>query len=421
MDLNFNKNMSLITAALIILICFFKSLNISFAQDDFEIVESVPAETIFEKSALPRTKEVWLKMINNAGESIDIETFYFASREGEQLEEVLNALKNAASRGVKIRIIVDSSFYSGNERSVDLLNDIQNISIRKIPMGRIAGGVMHAKYFIVDGEELFLGSQNMDWRALKHIHEIGVRVNSKELAKSFQNIFETDWNLCVNEYSNQTYSDFSNSSMPVILTSETYGTIVMYPAFSPVKMNTESMSSEESELMKIINNVKDSLLIQLYSYSPKAKNEKNYYDLIDNGLRNAALRGVKIKIVFPDWAARESSILFIKNLSTVNNIEIKFISIPEYSEGFIPYSRVDHCKYLTADNNISWISTSNWEWSYFYSCRNATLIIENEKVNSELSGVFYRTWDCPYVSLVDVNKEYIPCLLYTSPSPRDRG
>ena len=40
-------------------------------EDDFELVESVPAETILEQSALPRTSDVWLKMINNAKENID--------------------------------------------------------------------------------------------------------------------------------------------------------------------------------------------------------------------------------------------------------------------------------------------------------------------------------------------------------------
>jgi hypothetical protein len=29
-------------------------------------------------------------------------------------------------------------------------------------------GVLHAKYFVVDGREAYLGSQNFDWRALAH-------------------------------------------------------------------------------------------------------------------------------------------------------------------------------------------------------------------------------------------------------------
>ncbi|MDQ3021041.1 MAG: phospholipase D-like domain-containing protein [Bacteroidota bacterium] len=379
------------------------------AQDDFELVESVPLETNLDQSNISRTLDVWLKMINDAKEKIDIETFYFANEKGKPLEQVMNALKNAAGRGVTVRIIVDSSFYNNNEeKSINELEGIQNIFIQKIPMGRIAGGVMHAKYFIVDNENLFIGSQNMDWRALIHIHELGARIKNKELANSFSELFATDWEYCGEIFSNQIYGNYSNSSNTVTINSNKYGNIILYPAFSPIKLNFQTMNSEEEELLKIINNVKDSLLIQMYSYSPKAKNEKNYYDTLDNALRDAASRGLKIKIIFSDWAIRDAAIDFIKNLSTVNNVQIKFSSIPQFSEGFIPFSRVDHCKYFIADNFISWISTSNWEWGYFYNSRNATLIIENVKINSELSEVFYRSWNGPYTNYVDINKKYEP-------------
>ena len=382
------------------------------AQDEFELVESVPVETIQEQSTLPRTSDVWLKMINDANESIDIETFYFANEKGQPLEEILTALKRAAERGVRIRIIVDSSFYSGNkDKSVDELEGIQNIEVKKIPIGNIAGGVMHAKYFIVDNENLFIGSQNMDWRALIHIHEIGARVKNKKLAGTFKEVFETDWKLCDgNNYGlmNQAAYTFINSSNPLAINSGEFGNIIIFPAFSPAQLNMTGLNSEEEELLKIIGNTKDSLLIQMYSYSPKAKNEKKYYDTLDNALRNAASKDVKIKIIFSDWAIKDAVTEFIKDLSTVKNIQIKFSSIPEYSGGFIPYSRVEHCKYFTSDNKISWISTSNWEWSYFNNCRNATLIIDNVKINSELSEVFWRDWNGPYTEIVDVNKKYLP-------------
>lgn len=410
-------NLKKINATLLLVLLFLsftgiRAQNFQNSTDEFELVESVPVETNLEQSAIPRTLDVWLNMIGNSKESIDIETFYFANEEGQPLEEIMTAIKNAASLGVQVRIIVDSGFYYNNkEKSIDGLDGIQNISIKKIPLSNLAGGVMHAKYFIVDNENLFLGSQNMDWRALIHIHEFGVRVKSRELARTFHEVFETDWKLCDgNNYGliNQTANYFVNSDNPVIINSNDFGKIILYPAFSPPKINMNGLSSEEEELLKIINNTKDSLSVQMYSYSPKAKNEKNYYDDIDNALRNAASRGVRIKIIFSDWSIKDPATEFIKNLSAVENIEIKFCTIPQYGGGYIPYSRVDHSKYFISDNNISWISTSNWEWGYFHNSRNATLIIENPKVNSELSKVFLRSWDGPYTNAVDINNDYEP-------------
>lgn len=396
--------------------CLFSTFAVSqqkLPDDNFYLVESVPVETILEQSNLPRTADVWLDMINNSKSTLDIEMFYIANQKGEVLEPVLTAIKNAAARSVQVRIIIDEGFYKSSEKSADELNNIQNITIRKIPFKQIAGGVMHAKYFVADDYDLFLGSQNMDWRALKHIHEMGIRVKNKNIAKTFLNIFNIDWNLCENpemkdfeNFKNKYNTKFVKSRNPVSINTKEFGKIRLYPAFSPPDITPKKFNREEKELIKIINKAKDKLYIQMYSYSLKGKEKGSTFDNIDNALRRAAKRGVQVKIIFSNWAIRSGATESIKELSTVPNIEIKFSSIPEYSGGFIPYSRVEHCKYFIADNNISWISTANWEWGYFNDSRNATMIIKNKKVNSELEEVFKRDWNGNLTEKVDVNKEY---------------
>lgn len=402
----------IITGFIISALIVFSSEKALPQSDDFiELAESVPTETSLESSGLSRTSDVWLKMINEANQSIDIETFYFAGQQGEPLDTILTALKAAAGRSVKIRIIVDSSFYSKNDKTVDELSGISNIEIKKIPLGNLAGGVMHAKYFITDNLNVFTGSQNMDWRALKHIHEIGIRIRSRELARTFTELFETDWKLCDNNFyglTNTAVNFFVNEDNPAEINSARYGKVICYPAFSPVKLNMQGLSSEEDELIKIIGNTKEKLFIQMYSYSPKANNESKFYDRIDQALRDAASRKVDIRIIFSDWSIREGATEFIKSLSQVDNIKIKFSSVPEYSSGFIPYSRVEHCKYFVSDDNVSWISSANWEWSYFNNCRNVTLIIDNSELNKDLKGVFFRSWNSSFVNDVDINKEYKP-------------
>lgn len=381
--------------------------------DNFYLVESVPAETILEQSKLPHTLDVWLDMINNSRSTLEIEMFYIANQKGEVLEQVLTAIKNAAVRGVQIRIIIDEGFYKSNEKSADELNDLQNISIRKIPFKEIEGGVMHAKYFVADGNDLFIGSQNMDWRALKHIHEMGVRVKNEKIAKTFLNIFNIDWNLCENYdkkniklLKNKFDKNIVNFHNPVVINTEEFGNIRIYPAFSPSDITPKKCNNEEKELVKIINKSKDRLFIQMYSYSLKGKEKDANYEVIDRALRRAAKRGVQIKIIFSNWAIRSWATESIKDLSVVPNIEIKFSTIPEFSGGFIPYSRVEHCKYFISDYDVSWVSTANWEYGYFHDTRNATMIIKNEHVNSSLEEVFLRDWNGALTEKVDVDKEY---------------
>lgn len=36
-------------------------------------------------------------------------------------------------------------------------------------MGRLTGGVLHSKFWIVDGRHVYVGSANMDWRSLTQV------------------------------------------------------------------------------------------------------------------------------------------------------------------------------------------------------------------------------------------------------------
>ncbi len=394
---------------------FFALVNICLSQSVFQIVESVPAETILEESKLPRATDVWIDMIKSARKTIDMETFYIANEKNEPLEKVIAEIISAANRGVIVRIMIDEKFFERYPESTKEFDSIKNITLKKIPFGKIAGGVMHAKYFVVDGIDLFLGSQNFDYRALKHIHEIGVRVKNKDLASMFLRIFETDWTLC-DGYSTDNKKELIAVTNDIIYTSknmlsisdDVYGSVKLYPAFSPNKLVNKGFAKEEAELIKFIKNAKDHLFINYYSYSTKGTNKKTQYLKIDNEIRKAAGRGVEVKIVFSDWAIKKDAIEQIKDLSQVKGIEIKFSTIPQHSSGFIPYSRVQHCKVIIADDDMSWISTSNLERDYFFESRNATLIIESEKVNEELEKVFMRVWNSNYVDKVDINKEYKP-------------
>ena len=36
-------------------------------------------------------------------------------------------------------------------------------------MGRLTGGVLHSKFWVVDGRHVYVGSANMDWRSLTQV------------------------------------------------------------------------------------------------------------------------------------------------------------------------------------------------------------------------------------------------------------
>jgi phosphatidylserine/phosphatidylglycerophosphate/cardiolipin synthase-like enzyme len=162
---------------------------------DIEIVESIPIGTTLDNPDIRNAHEVWLEMIGHAQKALDIEQFYISNEPGKLLEDVLSAIYQAASRGVKVRIIVDARMYKTYPGSVDSLGRCHNIETRRIDFGAAGGGIQHAKYFIVDGNEVFMGSQNFDWRALEHIHELGLRIKQQKIAQTYSDVFELDWQI----------------------------------------------------------------------------------------------------------------------------------------------------------------------------------------------------------------------------------
>lgn len=44
--------------------------------------------------------------------------------------------------------------------------------MRKVDFGRLTRGVLHSKFWIVDRKHVFIGSANMDWRALTQVKSL---------------------------------------------------------------------------------------------------------------------------------------------------------------------------------------------------------------------------------------------------------
>ena len=328
---------------------------------NFEIVESIPIETTLDNPGIRNTSEVWLEMINGAKRSLDIEQFYISDQKAEPLEAIISAIIEAGKRGVKVRIVVDARMYKTYPETVDRLGKHANTQTRVIDFGKLMNGVQHAKFFIVDNEQVFFGSQNFDWRALKHIHELGIRLHHPAAVKIYADVFDLDWNLAEKNDPSLIPSLLHQQSYPVPFTVVEAGndTLIFSPIMSPKGLITDSTLWDERHIVNLIDKAKTDVMCQFLAYSP-VNRDKSYYAELDNALRRAAARGVKVKMMVSDWEKDHPAVDHIKSLSLVPNIEVKFSVIPEWSGGYISYARVDHCKFLVVDGGSSWLGTSNW-------------------------------------------------------------
>jgi phosphatidylserine/phosphatidylglycerophosphate/cardiolipin synthase-like enzyme len=376
---------------------------------DIEIVESIPVETVLDNPEIRNTREVWLEMIGGARKTLDAELFYISDEPGKGLEGVLAAVTAAADRGVKVRILVDARMSKTYPESVDRLGRHTNIEAKRVDFGAIAGGIQHAKYFIVDGRLVFVGSQNFDWRALEHIHELGLRINDERIAAAYEDVFDLDWKLAslppgeIKSFPlpRKTYL------FPIRVKVAMGEPAELIPTFSPLGNIPDSALWDEKEIVDLIDGAQRSVTLQFLSYSVSDRSSGRY-SVIDDALRRAAKRGAKVRMIVSDWDKGTMAVQALKDLSALPNIEVAFTAIPEWSGGYIPYARVEHCKYIVADEARFWLGTSNCAKDYFYSSRNLGIVGRSRSLAGTLSQVFEKSWTSPYQERITRTGEYAP-------------
>ena len=95
-------------------------------------------------------------------------------------------------------------------------------------------------------------------------------------------------------------------------------------------------------------------------------------------------------------------------MQVLDNLEVRFSDIPEHPDGFIPFARVEHAKYLTVDGDKCWIGTSNWSRGYFYESRNLGLFLVGDGAAHDPDLFFNQSWHGPYAATVDPGADYEP-------------
>lgn len=380
-----------------------------YCTEPIEIIESVPAETILDNNDIRDAAIVWPELFNAAIKSIDIEQFYISNKPGEAMELVIKSIENAAARNIEVRIIADANMAKTYPETLERLNKSENINVHLFNLKALTGGTQHSKYFIIDGAITFFGSQNFDWRALSHIHELGLLIRSEALSKEYQQVFNQDWEMSKSLSDGQkilsqiAQEQYEQPVSSYTLHSEKYGTIITIPTFSSFPLITNPRQSDESQIIELINSAQDSVKLQFLSYSPGTG--KDYYPALDRAIRNAADRGVLVKMILSDWMSGRR-MPAIQALQQIPGITIRLTTIPEHSSGYISYGRVEHCKFIIADERSFWLGTSNGNKDYFHNGRNLGIIIQNSVLCQRMNQIFLKSWNSIYANPVDPDKIY---------------
>ena len=376
-----------------------------FSIPGFELVQTAPLETTLSSADLRDPATVWCELFDQAKSEIVLGQFYVVGHAGSAFDRVLQHLEAAGRRGVQIRFLLDAKGVNLSEpATIAQLKAIPNLELRIIDFNKLTGnGILHAKYMVVDRASAYIGSQNFDWRSFEHIHETGLRITDKNIVGQVQAIFDQDWRAQA-----MSAQELKAPALNTAVVAANYHA----PAFllsSPNQYNPAGVGDSQTGLPALLAEARSEVRIQLLDYAPLSygpKGTRPYYAVIDDAVRAAANRGVKIKLMVSNWNLEEPELVYLKSLAILPNVEVRVVTLPVASSGFIPFARVIHSKTMVIDNQLAWVGTSNWTGGYMDLSRNLEVVMRSEKMAQRLAALHEQTWSSPYAQPLDINKHY---------------
>ena len=130
--------------------------------DTIELVETAPIETTLDHADIRNADVVWLELIRGAQHTLDFAEFYASDHAPSPLTPVIEAVEAAADGGVQVRFVGEEKFTKTYPEILERLGKHKNIEMRRLDYSKVAGGVLHARYFLVDGAKSWIGTSNWE-------------------------------------------------------------------------------------------------------------------------------------------------------------------------------------------------------------------------------------------------------------------
>lgn len=392
------------------------------------LVESIPEGLVYPENSTsnPSIFQTWLNLLHEAKSSVDIASFYWTMTNNDtrthhptadQGELVLQELLKLNQRGVRLRVAVNPKKGSEGDADIDALKN-SGAEVRIVDLPHLTTGVLHTKFWVVDGKHLYIGSANMDWRSLTQVKELGSTVyNCSCLAQDLGKIFDVYWtlgepNATIPSPWPDKFSTNFNKETPMETAMNNTQALV-YLSSSPPQLSAKGRTEDIDAILSVIDDAKNFVYISVMDYTPTMEFSfpKRYWPEIDNHLRKAVYeRYVHVRLLISCWASSKPPMFpFLKSLAGLNSskphysVEVKIFVVPTSPEQkHIPFARVNHNKYMVTDR-VAYIGTSNWSGDYFVNTAGSALVVNQtcatnatNTMQKRLEDVFMRDWASPY-------------------------
>jgi phospholipase D3/4 len=395
----------------------------SAAGPQIEVLETAPNGSDLDLRELRNAIDVFPGLFTEAESTIEISQMYMLWYRSESRGAILfsfyDRLIEAARRGVKVRILLDSTTLEGNAsptygRMRDSLNRFPGIEVRAVdfrPLSQYPECMLHTKYLIIDGRVSVIGSHNWSYSAFTDNRELSLLVRDAMTARQLRHVFETDWLVAKGGFppvvsgdtvpeSGDTIRDLSGDTIPnrgdsghVPSSGHVRGTLTLVVS-SPDRLRDSTLLSTVDALRRITGKARLNLDIEVNSLTTRVDfGDSKRFLLLDSLIRKAAWNTVRVRLLVDKWAYDFEPQLF-RSLNNVDNIQVRIIDISDLGPN--PGTGSAHAKLVIADAQSALLGSATFSQRQIMECRNVGLLVEDRQPVGQLQKVFERDWNSPY-------------------------
>ena len=285
-----------------------------------------------------------LTQINSAQNSIDIALYGW-----DAIDEVQNALINAKSRGVKIRIVYDTSrkeYYPDTYKIIKIADESATEGKQYL---------MHNKFMIFDSKRVVTGSMNFSDTGFSGFNTNSVFfINSVEVAQMY-----------LEEFNQMLSGKFHNAKSYINHKTVILNDAKVTPLFSPKD------SVITTAIIPLIDNAQKYIYVPAFILT---------HDSLANSLARAKQRGVDVKLIIDatNTYATQSKVKMLRAVGAQVKIE--------------NYAGKVHSKSIIIDDKYVIAGSMNFTMTGENKNDENTLIIENERLAKYYRGFFEYLW-----------------------------
>ncbi|OEL27793.1 Phospholipase D Z [Dichanthelium oligosanthes] len=340
---------------------------------------------------------------------------------------------------------VGRQVYKALENAADRRRNVQNVTLLFEKWW--GSGVVHAKVWISDKRDVYIGSANNDWKSLTQVKELGIYFSGcPQIAKIVEVYFQNLWVLST--LNSTTYTKVAWDKQWQVSRKVPCWSHFLQPkerCRSPVPLSVDipytdgypvtfdKFQADEQGWVDTIKSVKIGGIVRMNTMDwlgqSQYATQTVYWSSLSSAISEVVFsKNATVRLLVAYWSHFiPNTEKYLKSLLYSNvlcassmynhcggKVEIKYYMVPGYNETgpallqggsatgnrYPGFTRVNHGKYAVSDLRAN-VGTSNLIWDYFYTTAGVSFGTYSPSIVSQLQDIFDADWYSPYTVPVE--------------------